>query len=150
MSRVDIDEPGYAGTHGWQVRYRGLNAFFSDSRFGRKGSPVLALAAAKDYLAGVYQGPNARIRNKPAASKKNQELEAGIREMRTKKPNRNVAEVYIEALSPRHGVSPRRFYVGTEGTVTPLRYSLALAQARLARQAMVREHLAEQARRGWV
>lgn len=150
--RVDISELGKVGTHGWQVRLKKPSKFFSDVHYGtaKLGSPKASLEAAIEYLTSIYSGPKVLIQTKPMKRKLNQELEAGIREAWTKRPRKNVKELFLEATPPSNNVSPKRFYVGTERTVNPERYEKALSKARAARAEFVAKHLAAQKIRGWV
>lgn len=51
--RVDIDEPGRVGTHGWQVRYSKPSKFFNDSRSGDSRNPERSLEEAHAYLRSI-------------------------------------------------------------------------------------------------
>lgn len=149
--RIDIFQPGRAGTHGWQVRYKGATRMFSDTHYGQAsgGSPSKALKAAIVHLANIYAGPVFKVRANGARSKSNPELESGIRESWQIKRGRN-PQLYIEATSPTDGVVARRFYVGSTSTITPARYESALQRARDKRAQFVQDHLAAQQERGWV
>jgi hypothetical protein len=149
--RIDIFEPGRAGTHGWQVRYKGATRMFSDAHYGKAsgGSPAKALKAAIVHLANIYVGPVPKLRSSGAKTKSNPDLESGIREAWQIKRGRN-PQLYIEATSPTDGVVARRFYVGSTTTITPARYESALQRAREKRAKFVQDHLAEQRERGWV
>lgn len=150
--RVDVNELGKAGTHGWQVRLKKPSKFFSDCHYGnsKRGNPKASLEAAIDYLSSIYQGPRVLVRTEPTSRKKNPLLGSGVREAWKQSKKKAVRELYIEASPPCHSRSPKRFYVGTENTISPERYLKALAKAREARAQLVQEHLAHQKQRGWV
>lgn len=140
--RVDIDDPGKAGTHGWQVRYAKPSTFFGD-HVTRKGlrSPKESLAEAKRHLASVYRGPPNRIRNTPTKRKTSPIAEAGIRLVTRQPKGKNFTETYVEATPPTKGMRTKKFYVGTSNTATEERLTAAIAKARVARKLMVAEHL---------
>lgn len=131
ISRVDINTPFKAGTHGWQVRYKGQSKFFSDVHYGRKriGSPAASLEAATIYLGSIFEGPPLLFREKPLKHKADKSLPVGVRERRKVSIGRKVTEILFEvsAVSNRH--PSKLFYVGTENTLTPQRYQTALHEA---------------------
>lgn len=146
ISRVDVDEVGRYGTHGWQVRYNGLRRFFGDAKGRKRGSPAAALKEATAYLATIYQGPKVHVRPTPSARRvPGPVMEPGLRVV--KRPlhhkSRMVVEVYVEAMAPARGITPRRVYVGTESsdgavrTATPDRLEAAVQRARTLRAAML-------------
>lgn len=139
--RVDVDEPGKAGTHGWQVRYQKPSTFFSDAGQNRRGNPSTSLAAAKRYLASIYAGPRTLIRTTPTKRKTNPIQEPGLRLVYVQPKGRTVRHVYVEAVPPGRGMVPKRVYVGTDNTVTPARIEAGKAKARQIRLAMVTAHL---------
>lgn len=61
--RIDIDEAGRAGTHGWQVRNPGMRyLLISDAKFDterRRGTPAESLRAATSLLAALI--PTGRL-----------------------------------------------------------------------------------------
>ena len=67
--RIDIDDPGNVGTHGWQVRYKKTSKLFSDSTKRTRRSPTASLAKAVCYLSEIYSGPRIRLRNSPTRRK---------------------------------------------------------------------------------
>jgi hypothetical protein len=140
--RVDVDDPGKAGTHGWQVRYDKPSKFFSDPT-KRRGirSPKDSLGEATDYLVSIYRGPRSKIRDTPTKRKASPIAEAGIRLVIKQHKGKASKETYVEAVPPTRGASSKRFYVGTENTTTPERLVAAIKKARVARQLMVSEHL---------
>jgi hypothetical protein len=148
--RIDIDKPGLAGTHGWQVRFGRPWRFFSDAKRSRRRSPHRSLEDAINHLAIIYTIPAPRVRATPTARRANIVKEAGIRLVERKKQGRNVVELYVKAMSPKRGTLPRRFYVGTAATVSEERMNAAIVKARQARADMVREHLQAQRERGWI
>jgi len=136
--RIDINEQGKAGTHGWQVRY-GPRPWrhYSDSQGSKLRSPSVSLEDATTHLVSIYAGPASRVRATPTKRKANPIQEAGIRLVERQRKNRNIKEIYIEAVSPVRGASARRFYVGTQVTATDCRMQRALLKARQARAEMV-------------
>ena len=142
--RIDKNVPGFAGTHGWQVRYTKPSVFFSDDSVeaGRK-SPLHSLADASEYLAAVYNGPKTvRTRSKCLSSKKNLIQEVGLRLISRMHKGRNVMEHYIEVTSLQNDHTPDRVYVGTDNTLTEARLQAALEKARQLRKRMLELHAA--------
>ena len=146
ISRVDVDEIGRYGTHGWQVRYEGKCRFFGDAKGRKTGSPIASLKEATAYLASVYKGPTVRVLATPTIRRETGPImEAGLRLVRQPlhRRSRLCLEVYVEAMSPVRGISSRRVYVGTEhtegdgGTVTPERLEAAVLRAREYRKGMI-------------
>lgn len=149
--RIDVNEPGKAGTHGWQVRYGPRPwRFFGDSRGANLRSPHQSLAEARRHLTEIYDGPQPRVRTTVTRRKRNPPDEPGIRLVEKPRRGGGMVEVYVEAVPPSRAFSPRRFYVGTKNTLTPERMELAKAKARLAREFMVFLHLEAQRERGFV
>lgn len=140
--RIDIDEPGRAGTHGWQVRYKRPSTFFGDVTGPRRRSPSASLANALSFLDLIYTGPKNQLRVTPTRRKKNEIQEAGIRLVVMRKPHKTFDEYYIEAMSPSKSVAAKRTYVGTGNTITLPRVEAAMHRARLLRFEMALEHLA--------
>lgn len=138
--RVDIDEFGRAGTHGWQVRYDKPWVFFGDTAGGKRRSPRVSLAAARRHLASCYKGPPTLIRTTPTRRKDNLIQEAGLRLVERRRRGRTVSEFYIEAVSPSARIASRRVYVGTERTLSAERIADGLRKARVLRAQMVAEH----------
>lgn len=141
ISRVDIFEPGYAGTHGWQVRYSNLASFFGDSRCSKDANPASSLLAATTYLAAMYAGPHSNVRQTSTARKLNPDLPHGVRLVWRHLTGKSFKELYAEAYSPQKGQPARRVYVGTEQTVTPARIKNAIGKAVKLRKALVDEYL---------
>jgi len=139
--RIDIDEPGLVGTHGWQVRYQKPFVLFSDSKGASRRSPRQSLAEAMGHLALTYQGPRNLLRTTPTSRKKNEIQEAGLRLVVMSKPHKTFDEFYIEAMSPTRARAARRVYVGTENTITLPRADAAIVKARKLRREMERDHL---------
>lgn len=142
--RVDVDEPGKAGTHGWQVRYNKPSRFFSDWVTKVRFTPKESLLAASEYLATIYAGPRNRCRSNPLASKTNPIQDAGLR-LVEKSTRKWFSELYIEVTSPARGKSRKRVYVGTRnslglGTFTEEKLAAALERARQIRREMVLAH----------
>ena len=132
-------------THGWQVQYRKPWKFFSDTR-SLTHTPASALEDAIQYLASLWNGPPSRLRAAENATKKGGTGVAGVRIVIEEKRNRNAKQIYVEAYSPWHGQSSRRFYVGTENTVSDDRLMAALEKAILHRDKWVRQYEAERAK----
>lgn len=135
--RLDIDEAGKAGTHGWQVRHERPWRFFNDK--GRP--PAQSLQEAVQHLAETYAGP--KLKQRKVMGKKNKGLlEQGIRLVKRVKKGRSVAELWVEASPPSKHFSPVRIYAGTENTTSEVRLEMAKLEARKARASMLKAHLA--------
>lgn len=146
ISRVDVDEIGRYGTHGWQVRYEGVCRLFGDAKGRQRGSPISSLKEATEYLASTYKGPKVRVLSKPTTRREEGPvMEAGLRLVRRSLHGKSSSclEVYVEAMSPSNDLASRRVYVGTEridgrgGTVTPERLEAAVCRARDLRKNLV-------------
>jgi hypothetical protein len=137
--RIDIDEPGRAGTHGWQVRYAGTSRLFSDAKASKPRSPAASLKEAVEYLSERYSGPKLIQMRRRSSS----ELPSGISVARIRQRDRPEKIVYVVASSPVSGISPRRFYVGTESTVTENRIQLVIGVAAAYREGLIKglEHV---------
>ena len=138
--RIDIDEPGKAGTHGWQVRHKKTSKLFSDSTKRNRRSPSASPAEAVSYLSEIYSGPTIRLRNSPTKRKKNDIQEAGIRLVTHRRKHKTFEEFYVAAVSPIKGEASKRVYVGTENTITLPRID-AMQKARLLRKEMEKTFL---------
>ncbi len=143
ISRVDIDEQGLAGTHGWQVRYdREHSKFFSDSTHGKRHTPRASLDGAIEYLAGIYRGPRSRLRRTPTCRKTPGLIQDhGIRMVEMIVRKDKVPQYYVEVMAPTRRFNPKRYYVGTVNTITPERIERALVKARKQRKVMEQEYL---------
>lgn len=141
--RIDSEDLESTGTHGWQVRYQKPSKFFSDTIGDIRRLPEESLREAITYLAGIYRGPKSQIKVDPAARKVNEIQEVGIRLVRRAKKSRSVAEIYVEASNPEHGKASKRFYVGTENTVTPEKVEAKLIEARTYRKMQIKAHNAK-------
>ncbi len=146
IQRIEIDEPGKAGTHGWQVRWDGTK-FFSDAAAGKR-EPKAALARAEKYLRSIYTGPRPRLRETEHKDKKHRTGIAGVQLAYRRRKNRQIAEVYLRVNPPTQGGVPHSIYVGTENTITQVRMRLALKKARAMRDAMRAAYLEELAKNG--
>lgn len=136
--RIDIDDPGQAGTHGWQVRHGPRPwRFFTDGWVDMPRPPQRSLEEATAYLARIYEGAPTRIRKKPLSTKVNPIKDVGIRLATYCPRGRNVAQYFIEVSNIGPGTSPKRIYVGTENTVTQRRIQAALKRARQIRAEQV-------------
>lgn len=148
--RIDSEHPnGYLRNAGWQVRYRRPFRYFADSglppgkRTGRRGSPRESLARATAYLETIYAGEHSKLHRAEFARKKDKLGVPGIRAVIQKKARRNVRHYYLEVvrLPPVLRV-PRRFYVGTDNTLTYERYAEIWRKAVAFRRAIEREYRA--------
>lgn len=133
--RVDKDDPGKAGTHGWQVRFARPSAFFSDSRHRDgldRGSPSLSLDAAKSYLKLTWRpkSPPARAER---TSKAHPTGMSGIRVVWRRRKSKNFAEctVRVDALD---GKPLANLYVGTENTATEAAIAARIAEGKSIRK----------------
>jgi len=129
ISRVDINEPGYAGTHGWQVRYFNAKAaFFSDVKGNKRKNVQESLNAATEYLQIHYIGQKCFVKNiKP-------------RIVWSLRKGRRVQEARVRISHPMYGKSDICVYVGTENTIDATRITSALLSAMNKRNAAVAEH----------
>lgn len=128
-------------THGWQVRYRGVTKFFSDGIPRAVSAALASLEAAKRFLHGVYDGPHiARITTETSRKAIRTGI-PGVRLVGTLRPNRRVMEFYAEATPFRSDDAAKRFYIGTERTLTAERLDEAIEKASKVRERMRQEHL---------
>lgn len=141
IQRIDIDDPGNAGTHGWQVRYKGQTRLFSDGKNGGTRSPRRALRQAIEFLTSIYEGASSRLMTREHADKRNPVGIPGVRVVTRKKASRQIAETFVEISPLTHGRAAIRLYVGTENTVTKTRISAAIRRARAIREALVKQAL---------
>lgn len=138
--RIDIDEPGKVGTHGWQVRYRKQTKLFSDAKGYIRKNLSESLLDATNHLASIYKGRKSQTKTESPVRKENEIKEVGIRLIRRKHSSKNFEETYIEVSAIEKGKAPKRFYVGTSNTVTPERISEKLIEAKAHRKQIVAEH----------
>lgn len=142
IQRIDIDDPGKAGTHGWQVRYRGQTKFFSDARGKDLRNPYQSLRDAQAHLNAIYEGPIPKTR-KVARGDKDGQLPPGVQIKWRRRRDKQFREMYVEVSPPKRGVSPIRFYVGTENTVNNARLGEGIKKALVERDRLVKEHQQE-------
>lgn len=140
--RIDIDKHGEAGTHGWQVRYRKKTKLFSDSNRKTRKQLIESLQDAVEYLDSIYKGRSVQLKTKPAARKNNEIMDVGIRLVKRVKKSKNITEISIEVGAIKRADSPKRFYVGTENTITPEKLQSKLVEARAHREQIVAKHKA--------
>lgn len=139
--RIDIDKPGMAGTHGWQVRYRKDtygSRFFSDSRFDRKGhlgTPKESLYAAKLYLAAIWAGEPVRPLPAEYADKQHPTGMTGVRVVWRERRGRMQCYVRVSDLA---GKQLANLYVGVKSTVTASRLEAKVEEARRQRRAYLK------------
>lgn len=128
--RLDI-EKGCSGTHGWQVRppvHRGgRSKFFRDVGERCVAGPIASLRRAVAYLAENPPGPH--VRRYPNARPSVTTGIRGVRLVIQAKKHRKAREVYIEATGVEKGKSGKRFYCGTDDTVTHERLCQAIEKA---------------------
>lgn len=142
--RIDSRYPnGTIKNRAWQLRYCKPSMYFADG----KKSPRTSLRLACAYLASIYTGPksiNGNLKAKPTKRRKVSEvMEPGLRIVRKSRRRSGLLEIYIEAMAPCRGKSPRRVYVGTTNTATKKRITAKLPEARRLRREMVAEHQAK-------
>ncbi len=129
--RIDINEPGKAGTHGWQVRYEGT-LLFSDVKY--KGNPEKSLKAAKAYLMEIYKGSaaaNRKLHRREIKSRKSILLgQRGVSLCwKSGRHNPEDRELYCQVSIAIPGVNKSRnmgIYIGNKNTVTDERLKSAL------------------------
>lgn len=111
---VRLDSASLAG---WQVRFERPFVYLSDAAYG---SPERSFRAAKRHLRQAWRAIPKRTSRNGAA---------GVRVIRTTR-----GHWYAEATHPRRQ-APRRFYIGTDATVTTSRSRAAQQRAREQRHA---------------
>lgn len=135
--RIDIDDPGRAGTHGWQVRYQKPSVFFSDAKNGKRRSPRTSLRAAIDCLLAIYRGPRRGVHRSERIRKRHPTGVPGVAFVRRRRPDRGFTEYLVRIQLGRHrqaGSVRRQIYLGTENTVSDARVRAALKKARGIRE----------------
>ena len=128
LVRIDIDEIGYAGTHGWQVRYQRPWKLFSDSKFK---TPKRALSEAQAFLTqqkghGLYRRANLK---KVSHHNKKNSLPVGITKKSEKHWNGTIRffQVRIPLGFRKH--TTKKVYIGTDNTITAKRIKQSLQKA---------------------
>lgn len=135
--RIDIDEAGSAGTHGWQVRYRTDvhgTKLFSDAKFDtskRMAAPEVSLGAAMAYLASIWVGKiGPRLGTRRDASKQHPTGMPGVRV--AIKPTR--ASFYYSVRVDRLDGTPIcSLYAGTEFSATEESLQACIKEGRRVR-----------------
>lgn len=135
VARVDIDR-GRVGTHGWQIRYQGQSQYFSDSLRDQPGTPRSSLDKALAGLAAIYQGPQPTVVSRGNTKSG---MPAGLRLLQKRAPGKEVDEFHVEAIHPVRAKESRRFYCGTENTITEERFDKACEEALACRAAWLAE-----------
>ncbi len=139
VSRVDIsaDTQGRPKhTHGWQVRYKGQNKFFSDVGEGTKGATA-SLKAAETHLASIFTGFEPRFA--PRRKSKNVNLvEAYIRLVKVSTGGET--QHFLEVRPPSKAIAPRRVLVGNDKTATKAKIKTMLPEARAIRAEFEKLH----------
>ncbi len=139
ITRIDVDDPGKAGTHGWEIRYKEQDIFFSDSKYGDINK---ALKAATEKLYSIYKGPSTYIHKIPRQKKKH-DLPVGIRLIWKKPKNKTFQELYVEVGFPKGKVPAKKLYVGTENTITEEKLLEKLEQGLKLRQQFILQRESE-------
>lgn len=116
---------------GWQVRIKAkaINKFFSDINY--RNDPGESLFAAIVFADKKRVMPRSWMSDKGSIKQVILEVDG-------------LPHYYIEARSPKAGVAPKRFYVGTLSTMTEERERKAFNAALKARKAIMKAHLEEQ------
>lgn len=126
ITRVDAEDkrgPGFAGTHGWQVRYgTPPHRFFSDRAYGtshpKAGLPHESLKAAQEHLLRIWKGhPQFMARYENPAQKKALTGMTGVRVIWRERPPSPVIECVVR-VDNDIGRPLRVLYVATPGTFT--------------------------------
>lgn len=144
IQRIDIHDPGLAGTHGWQVRTRlPMTKFFGDNTQGRKG-PRDSLKAALEFRRRRPPRPVLHLRERSNADKKS-DLPVGIAFAQTKKPDRHAIELRFQVSIPRFGKSStcRTVFISTRKRFTQKKYQDALVKAIRVREKAVKQYIQE-------
>lgn len=133
--RIDIDDPGKAGTHGWQVRYPHghRSTFFSDG----KANPKTRLREAITYLASIWHGPTSRLHAQERRKKKIKTGVVGVHLAWERRSKRSVRELFVIVNPTKRNGTPKGFYVGTERTATQERLDAVFAKAQRYRTKLV-------------
>lgn len=137
--RIDVDEPGLAGTHGWQVRYRRKlyrTQFFSDAAFDltgmRKGTPKDSLEAAKIYLAAIWSGKP--VKELPAVEAGRKRHPTGMPGVRVIWRTRAGGEQCYVRVDDIKGKPLASMYVSTEATFTDQKLSRKIREGKRRRR----------------
>lgn len=101
VSRVDSGEDSPGGWHGWQVRWPGHNAYFSDVAYGGVN---IGLIAAIGYVVRHFPGKKSQI-----------DPRTGVRVVTLSRKTRVNREVYVLVSHPQQGKASPKLYVGIEG-----------------------------------
>ncbi len=140
--RIDIDEPGMTGTHGWQVRYQTEtygSRLVSDSKFdcgGRKGTPSDSLHAAKVYLAAIWVGtPRRPLLPENPHRKHHPTGMTGVRVTWRERGGKMQCHVRVDDLQ---GKPLHHMYVGTEPSVSESKLAAKVAEGRKRRCAYLK------------
>jgi len=133
--RIDIDEPGCVGTHGWQVRYHQPGSrLISDSTFDtarRMGTPLDSLTAAKLYLLAIWTGPRARELRPEKAGKR---IPTGMPGVRVRWDTRRGLEMCNVRVDNLEGKPIASLYVGTRRTATERKLAAKVREGRRIRR----------------
>jgi hypothetical protein len=129
-------------THGWQLRY-GRSKMFSDHTNDGAGASESLEAATAELAKRVARLPAPTGLRSDVLARKGSDLPVGIsgpREVR--RPNKNVAQYYLQVTYPIVGARPanRQVYIATENTYTDEKFQMALAKAIALRDTNVRKY----------
>ncbi len=139
VSRVDIsaDSQGRPKhTHGWQVRYKGQNKFFSDVGDGAKGATA-SLKAAETHLAAIFTGFEPRFAPRRKSKSANL-VEPYIRLVKVSTGGET--KHYLEVRPPSKAIAAKRVLVGNDKTATKAKIKLMLPEARAIRADFEKQH----------
>jgi len=132
-------------THGWQVRY-GKWKYFADGIGGGSadggGAAAALLQATAELARRIAKLPAPTGLRQRAADGKANDLPVGISgPTARRREGDSFTQYYLQVNYPVAGAKPanRSVYVGTENTVTPEKYSQALAKAIALRDSGVRK-----------
>ncbi|MEJ8859557.1 hypothetical protein WKW79_33700 [Variovorax robiniae] len=131
-----------SSTHGWQVHYKGHTKYFADSgRSNPRGTPRSALGRASRYLAEIYSGRPSMLHPSEHINKIRPTGVPGVRVIHRLERKGAMRVTYVEVYDPQKQLHVRRFYVGTDRTVTPQRLADKLKVAKAYRRMLVDAYL---------
>lgn len=127
ISRVDSGEVSPGGWHGWQVRWPGHNAYFSDVTIG---GVERGLFAAIGHVVRRFPGKRSQVDPK-----------TGVRVVTVSRKSRVNREVYVLVSHPKQGKASPKLYVGIEGAKgNGQKLKVKIAEGWALRRQLIAEH----------